>query len=204
MLSADNEKKSRQAELRISLGKRITAPVAAALARAGFTPNAVTWIGFALTCGAAAIIVLGYPLWGGVAMLVGGVFDMFDGALARHTGRVTVFGGVLDSTLDRLSEAVLLLAVFIYANASLLTGLLAFLALVGSFMVSYIRARAEGAGLECKVGVFTRPERVGILALGLLLSGIDHALVISLAVLAAMAFFTAGQRLVCVWRQRAK
>jgi CDP-diacylglycerol--glycerol-3-phosphate 3-phosphatidyltransferase len=69
-------------------------------------------------------------------------------------------------------------------------------------MVSYIRARAEGAGLQCKVGVFTRPERVGVLALGLLLSGISNALTVALAVLVVMGFFTAGQRLLCVWQQR--
>jgi len=136
-------------------------------------------------------------------VLLAGFFDILDGALARRTNRATQFGGILDSTLDRLSEAVVLLAVLVlYAREpAFMPVILASLALIGSLLVSYIRARAEGGGLECGVGLFTRAERVVVLALGLLLSHLPNALVIALAVIVAFSFFTAGQRLVYVWRQ---
>jgi len=134
-------------------------------------------------------------------VLVAGFFDILDGALARRTKKATPFGGVLDSTLDRLSEAAVLLGILVAFGGSPLLVLLVFLALLGSLLVSYVRARAEGVGLECGVGLFTRAERVVVLALGLLLSGIAYALVIALAIVAVFSFFTFGQRLVYVWRQ---
>jgi CDP-diacylglycerol--glycerol-3-phosphate 3-phosphatidyltransferase len=169
------------------------------------TPNMLSWLGFAVFLGAAALIGSGHPFAGGFVVLVGGLFDLLDGALARLRGQVTPFGGVLDSTLDRLAEAALLIAVFVFLEPGLWVALLIFLTLVSSLMVSYIRARAEGAGLECKRGIFTRAERIIVLALGLLLSSLDNALIIALAVIAAFSFFTAGQRLFYSWRQpRAK
>ena len=147
-------------------------------------------------------------------VLVAGFFDILDGALARLTKKVTPFGGVLDSTFDRLSEAAVLLAILVAFGRSPWLVLLVFLALLGSLLVSYVRARAEGAGLECQVGLFTRAERVVVLALGLLLSYIEApreifaflgnppiSLVIALAIIAVFSFFTFGQRLVYVWRQ---
>lgn len=135
----------------------------------------------------------------GVLVLVAGFLDMLDGALARGTGRVTRFGAVLDSTLDRLSEAALLLGIlFLFAaEARLAAVLLVGITLTGSQLVSYIRARAEALGLEPRAGLFTRPERVIVLALGLLL----NQLVIALVVIAVFSFFTVGQRLVDVHRQ---
>jgi CDP-diacylglycerol--glycerol-3-phosphate 3-phosphatidyltransferase len=160
-------------------------------------------MGFIITAGAAALIVTGHMLAAGIVALLAGFFDTLDGALARLTGRVTRFGAVLDSTLDRLSEAVLLLALLAVfareqqADWSLLTGI----ALLGSLMVSYIRARIEGLGVACKAGLFTRPERVIILALGLLLNRFNYALVAAVGLLALLSFITVIERLVYAWRQ---
>jgi len=128
---------------------------------------------------------------------------MLDGALARGTGEVTRFGSILDSTLDRLSEAALLLGVlFVYASGNSVPGaVLVGLALVGSLMVSYIRARAEALDLECEVGLFTRPERVIVLALGLLFSRFDYALTIALVIIVVFSFITALQRILNIRRQ---
>jgi CDP-diacylglycerol--glycerol-3-phosphate 3-phosphatidyltransferase len=124
---------------------------------------------------------------------------MLDGALARRTNRVTHFGALLDSTLDRLAEGGLLLAIlFLFAQEGSTIGvLLAGGVLIASLLVSYIRARAEALGLECTVGLFTRPERVIVLALGLLLGGLE----IALSIIAALSLLTVGQRLVYVWHQ---
>lgn len=181
----------------------VTQPVVKLLARTPITPNTLTWLGFWITVGAAVLVINGNLFAAGFVMLVAGFFDMLDGALARITNRVTRFGGILDSTLDRLSEAVLLLSLLvIYArDQQVAESLLVGIALVGSILVSYIRARIEALGIECKVGLFTRPERVIILALGLLLSQFNYALVIALAIITFFSFFTVGQRLLHAWRQ---
>jgi len=173
------------------------------LVRTRLTPNAISWFGFILALGAAVLIITEHPFAAGFVVLLAGFFDILDGALARRIKKVTPFGAVLDSTLDRLSEAVVLLAVLVfYAREPAFTPIvLACLALIGSLLVSYIRARAEGVGLKCGVGLFTRAERVVVLALGLLLSHLANALVIALAVIVAFSFFTVGQRLVYVWQQ---
>jgi len=172
------------------------------LVRTPVTPGAITWFGFILALGAAALIITGHPFAAGFMVLVAGFFDILDGALARRIEQATPFGAVLDSTLDRLSEAVVLLAILVLYGGAPWVVLLVFLALLVSLLVSYIRARAEAVGLECQVGLFTRAERVIVLALGLLLSQIANALVIALAIIVVFSFFTAGQRLVYVWQQR--
>jgi CDP-diacylglycerol--glycerol-3-phosphate 3-phosphatidyltransferase len=172
------------------------------LARTPLTPDVISWFGFALVLGAAALIITGHPFAAGFVVLAAGYFDILDGALARHIGRVTPFGGVLDSTLDRLSDAALLVAILVFFERTLWLVLLVFLAFVASLLVSYIRARALNAGLEPGRGIFTRSERVAVLALGLLLSHLDNALVIALAIIATFSFFTAGQRLFYAWRHQ--
>jgi len=199
-----NRSKANLPRFRSAIAYRLTEPAARVLARVGLTPVVLTWFGFVLALGAAALIITAHPLAAGFVVLVAGFFDILDGALARRIKKVTPFGGVLDSTLDRLSEAAVLLAILLAFGGSALVVLLVFLALLGSLLVSYVRARAEGAGLECQVGLFTRAERVVVLALGLLLSNIDCALVIALAIVAVFSFFTFGQRLVYVWRQTRK
>ena len=118
-------------------------------------------------------------------------------------GNATRFGGVLDSTLDRLSEAILLLSILVIftRGQQVIESLLVGLALLGSLMVSYLRAKIEALGIECKVGLFTRPERVVVLALGLLLNQVFDALVIALAIIVVLSLFTVGQRLVYVWQK---
>lgn len=189
--------------VRKTIAYYITSPVVRLLAGMHVTPDMLTWFGFLLACGTAALIFTGHLFAAGFAMLLAGFFDMLDGALARMTDRITKFGGILDSTLDRLSEAVLLLAVlYVYAAGNSVPGaVLVGLALVGSLMVSYIRARAEGAGLKCEVGIFTRTERVIVLALGLLLSRFDYALTAALMIIAVFSFITVIQRMVSVRRQ---
>lgn len=188
---------------RIVLSNYVTQPVVKLLAKTPLTPNAISWLGFLITIGAAALIGTGHLLAAGVVVLFAGLFDMLDGALARATNKVTRFGGVLDSTLDRLSEAALLLGILvIYARGqqvgeSILVGL----ALTSSITVSYLRSRIEALGIDCKVGWFTRPERVIVLALGLMLSQFQYVLVIALSIITFFSFFTAGQRLIHAWHQ---
>jgi CDP-diacylglycerol--glycerol-3-phosphate 3-phosphatidyltransferase len=190
------------ARLRKATADYITQPVIKLLARTPVTPNTITWLGFGITVGAAGLVGTSHLFAAGWVVLTAGLCDMLDGALARHTNRISRFGAVLDSTLDRLSEAVLLLSILvIYARdqqvwASLLVGL----AIVGSLLVSYLRARVEALGIDSKIGLFTRPERVLILALGLLLSRFSYALVTALTIITVLSFFTAGQRLVYAWR----
>jgi len=184
---------------RRSLSVRFTTPVAKALAHTPVTPNFLSWFGFLLTCGAAALVAMHYLLLGGIGVLVAGLMDTFDGALARQTGRVSRFGAVLDSTLDRLSEGVVLLGViFIFArDGSELGAVLAGATMLFSFSVSYVRARAEGMGVACSEGWFTRTERVIVIALGL----IFNQLIIALSVVSVLSLFTAVQRLYVAWRK---
>jgi len=178
--------------------RRAAQPVALTLGSLGLTPNMLTVIGFALSVGVAVILWLGHLSIGGFLVLVVSAFDMLDGALARATRQTTRFGAFLDSTLDRYSEAALLtgLLMFLVVQGDQLGSLLAIAALVGSFMVSYTRARAEGLGLSCEVGWLARPERIIILGLGLIFG----LAVPALAVVAVLANFTAGQRVAHVWR----
>lgn len=191
------------AKARKATSDYITQPVVKLLARTPLTPNAITWLGLCITIGAVYLVVTEHLFAAGFVVLVAGFFDMLDGALARITNRVTRFGGVLDSTLDRLSDAILLLSLLVIYTRGQQVGesLLVGVALLGSLLVSYLRAKVESLGIECRVGLFTRPERVIILALGLLLSQFDYALVTALAVITFFSFFTAGQRLLYAWRQ---
>ena len=183
---------------RSAISNNITQPVVKLLAKTPLTPNAVSWLGFLITVGAAALIGTNHLLAAGVVVLFAGIFDMLDGALARATGKVTRFGGVLDSMLDRLSEAALLLGILVIyvrgqqVGESILVGL----ALTSSMTVSYLRSRIEALGIECKVGLFTRPERVIVLALGLMLSKFQYVLIIALSIITFFSLITAGQRLI--------
>jgi CDP-diacylglycerol--glycerol-3-phosphate 3-phosphatidyltransferase len=188
---------------RKNIAEYITKPVISLLAKTPLTPNAITIMGFVIILGAGALIVTDYFLAAGIVVLVAGLFDMLDGALARATGKTTRFGAILDSTLDRVSEAVLLITLLaVFTRDGLVTeSILSGVALVGSLLVSYIRARMEGLGVECKAGFFTRPERVIILALGLMLSQFDKALLITLAVITFFSWLTVIERMVYAWRK---
>ena len=190
-------------EFRKTAADYLTRPAVRLLAKTSITPNAITWFGFLLSIEAAVLIGAGYLFAAGFLVLVAGLFDLLDGALARHTNQITHFGAILDSTLDRIAEAIILLGIlFLYIREQATLGiLLVGIALPSSQMVSYIRARAEAAGLKCKVGLFTRGERVIVLALGLLLSHIDYALIIALSVIILFSLITTCQRLLYVWHQ---
>ena len=162
----------------------------------------LTGLGFFLSLGAAAVIALGHLFLGGFLVLVSGVFDLFDGALARAKGQTTKLGAILDSTTDRLSEAALLFGLLIlYTGQQSNTEImLIYVAFVGSVLVSYVRARAEGLGLDCSVGLFTRAERIIVLALGLLLNQV----LIALWIVVVLTFVTVAQRLFHIWQQTKK
>jgi CDP-diacylglycerol---glycerol-3-phosphate 3-phosphatidyltransferase len=193
---------SKLEKTRRTLANSVTPPLARLLARTPLTPDVLTWLGFFITIGAAVLVVTDHFLAAGILVLVAGLFDLLDGALARLTDRVSRFGAVLDSTLDRLSEAAVLLALLVvfvrgqHIDASLLVGV----TLLGSLMVSYIRARMEGMGIECQAGIFTRPERVIIMSLGLMLNQFDYALLSTLGIIAFFSWVTVVERLVYAWR----
>lgn len=194
---------SKLEKTRRSISSSITSPLVSILARTPLTPDILTWLGFLVSAGAAVLVITDHFLAAGVVVLVAGTFDMLDGALARLTNRVSRFGGILDSTLDRLSEAVVLLALLaVYAREQHVAGsLLVGVTLLLSLMVSYIRARIEGMGIECKAGFFTRTERVVVMALGLLLNQFDHALLTALTIIACFSFITMAERLIFAWRR---
>ncbi|MVM39030.1 DUF4833 domain-containing protein [Spirosoma sp. HMF3257] len=147
-------------------------PVVRVLIRLGLTPNMITTIGLVLNIGVAGIFILGaqqgnrgdlsYVGWAGALVLFAGLFDMLDGQVARLGKMSSLYGALFDSVLDRYSELIMFLGICYYliAHHYFLGSLFAFIALIGSMMVSYIRARAEGLGIECKGGLMQRPERV--------------------------------------------
>ena len=188
---------------RRTLGRYFAEPIVTVLEKTHVTPNALTCIGLLITITAAVLVAFKHPFAAGFVVLFAGLFDMLDGALARRTNRVTKFGGVLDSTLDRVSEAVVLIGIAVfYVNQHSTWGVaLAGVTMMSSQLVSYIRAKAEAMNINCEIGLFTRPERVVILSLGLLLSKFNNVLLIALAIIAVLSLFTAGQRLFFVWKK---
>ena len=195
-------KVSQLAKARHSLALRVNRFPAKLLAKMGLSPNVLTALGLMLALVVAWILSTGHFFLGGFLVLLSGAFDLLDGAVARASGRSTRFGALLDSTFDRFSEAALFLGLLAYyANQGSYQELvLVGAALVGSMMTSYVRARAEGLGLTCEVGIFTRPERVIVLAIGLIL----NQMLVVLWIIAVLANLIAWQRLFHVWRQIAR
>jgi len=190
------------ADLRRSAGRRITGPLNTALVKSRLKPNTLTWFALAISIIAAATIAVNHPIIGGFLVLISGLLDILDGALARSTNQATRFGALLDSTFDRISDAAILLGIMVLYLGDLLIIVLIFLALIFALLTSYVRARAEGVGIPCPVGLFTRTERVIILALGLLFTPLfKFSIFIALLLLAVFGFVTVVQRLVHVWRQ---
>lgn len=187
-------------DIKRNLAYRITDPIVGILSKKGIKPNALTLINLALNIIAAYVIAMGHIFLGGVLVLVAGLFDLLDGALARFTKQTTKFGAILDSVVDRISEAAILCGLLIWyipQQEASLKIVLVFIVLIGSFLVSYIRARAEGLGWQCQVGLFTRAERIIVLAIGLLINQVF----IALCVLVVFVFITVVQRLVYLWKQ---
>ena len=161
-------------------------------------PDTLTVIGWTLALGAAMLFGLGYARVAGLVMLLGGLFDALDGAVARETNRMSSFGAFLDSTLDRLSEsAVFVGLLFFYAGANRpYEALLAGIAMTFSLLTSYTRARAEGLNIDCEVGLLERAGRVVILSV-LSIAGLPT---VGLGLLAAGALVTTAQRILHVRR----
>lgn len=187
---------------RRTLVQRVNRIPAELVAKAGISPNIVTTLGLLVALVTAWVLSTGHFFLGGFLVLLSGAFDMLDGAVARISGRSTRFGAILDSTFDRLSEAALFLGLLAYyANqGSVQEVVLVGAALVGSMLTSYVRARAEGLGLKCEVGFFTRPERVILLAIGL----IFNQMLVILWIIAVLSNLVACQRLSYVWQQLRK
>jgi len=173
--------------------------LASRLLKIGITPNHITLFGLLGNVGAAVLIALGHLSWGGLIAALIAPLDAVDGAMARQRGNPSRFGAFFDSVIDRYDELILLGAlVFYFFNQANLTGvMLTFLAAMGSVLVSYTRARAEGLGLDAKTGILTRIERAIILIIGLLLG----KPIFSVGIIALLANITAIQRICRVWQQ---
>ncbi|HEY9165392.1 MAG TPA: CDP-alcohol phosphatidyltransferase family protein [Candidatus Kryptonia bacterium] len=206
--------------------KAILEPLARWLGARNANPNWLTTLGFLMSIYAAREIAVGELEIGGILVLISGLFDTIDGAVARKTGRVTRYGAVYDSTIDRYSEVTVFfgLGFYLVGHHFYLTSIAAFFAIGGSIMVSYIRARAETLGFKANVGLARRQERVVILGAGLVLNvfddfferifrplidnalgkGFQHPpflLAVSIVLLALLTNITAVQRLFYVYRQ---
>jgi CDP-diacylglycerol--glycerol-3-phosphate 3-phosphatidyltransferase len=177
----------------------ILEPITNVITRTGLSPNLLTFTGFLLNVAAGVLIGYGYVVWGGLVMtLIAMPFDAIDGAVARAANKQSKFGAFFDSTLYRSADGALLigLAAFFLQRGDMPSVIVAFVAMVGSFMVSYTRARAEGLGIECKVGLFSRLGRFIVLAIGLIL----NQPVITVWLLAILSSATALQRMVYVYQ----
>ena len=179
--------------------------IARGLGALGLTPNMLTLIGFFAMCAVGVVLAFGNFVLGGALIIVAGIFDALDGTLARLTNRVTKFGAFLDSTTDRFAEGALYLGImywYLQQPGMVFVAYLVFLTLLGSLMVSYARARAEGIGVEMKKGLMTRFERIALLIIGLLLTAAfgDAPVLIVLGILAVFTNVTAVQRMWLVYR----
>ena len=178
--------------------------IARRLGSIGLTPNTLTLIGFFAMCGIGVLLAYGHFVLGGVLIVAAGIFDALDGSLARLTNRVTQFGAFLDSTTDRFAEGALYFGIMYWflQQGSIYVAYLVFLTLLGSLMVSYTRARAEGIGVEMKEGLMTRFERIALLVIGLLLTAAfgNAPILIVLGILAVLTNATAVQRMWLVYR----
>ena len=191
-------------QLRSALLRYVEVPGARAFDAIGVTPNAITLVGFSICVGSAVLVAFGWPLYAGIAFAVGSILDLFDGALARLTGKASPFGALLDSVFDRLGEASLFVGLGIYyllgdlPPAQLILSMLSvLLGLVFSQGVSYLRARGEGLGAFTTSGIMTRTERVIILGAGLIAEGLAPVpiMVWVLWVIAGVSCFTLFQRM---------
>jgi len=175
------------------------------LVESRLTPNAISMTGLVFNLAAAALVWQRYFFLAGLAFIIGSVMDTLDGRYARASGKGTVFGAFLDSTLDRLEEGIVLTAVAAYfaETGDSFAAAMCVVVVLGSLMVSYTRARAEALGVECKVGIATRPVRVVILSAGLVLAKgagvVDIELLApAIYVMAGLTAVTVGQRVLHV------
>jgi phosphatidylinositol phosphate synthase len=207
-------RRARRAALR-SGARRARAPIGAGerrelvrnrLIESRLTPNAISLTGFVLNVIAAVLVWERLFFLGGIAFVVGSIMDTLDGRYSRMSGKGTPFGAFLDSTLDRVEEGIVLTAVAGYfaLNGNRVAAAAVVVAVLASLMVSYTRARAEALGVECKVGIATRPVRVVILSIGLIFArgaslGDFQLLQPAVYVLAVLSLVTVAQR---IWHVR--
>jgi CDP-diacylglycerol---glycerol-3-phosphate 3-phosphatidyltransferase len=171
-------------------------------------PNVVTTVGFLISILSGLFFWKGYFIAAGFSLILSGACDVLDGRLARNTKRTTLFGALFDSTMDRYSELAAFMGLAAFFD-SVLTSMLIILAIAGSLLTSYARARAEGLGIECKIGLMQRPERITFLATAAILGGlIDHTLgvpfltmKIALGLIAILANITVLQRIIHVGKK---
>ena len=180
------------------LGHFLDRPLKSIARRIQVPPTFLTVAGFLVTLSAAAMIPF-RPVAGGVVMLVGGCFDALDGVVARTNSKVSKSGAFLDSVLDRFADAFLFLGAgaYFYFAGEHLNAALAMLALTGAFGVSYARARAEGLGYACTVGIMERPERILLLAFGCLFT---FLLSVAIWIILIGSYITVGQRVYHSWK----
>lgn len=185
---------------RDSISRWFERPAVSLLVALKFTPTAATFVGLLIAVVAAYFVSEGEFLVGGVLVLVGSVFDLLDGGIARATGRVSKRGALMDSVFDRMAELAVLLGLAVYFSsgpgASQAGVLLAFVAMAGSLMVSYVRARAEGLGVKGTAGFLTRPERVVVMVV-CLVAGYPMA---ALWILGVGTPLSAAWRFIDAWR----
>lgn len=187
---------------------RLIFPVINFFIKRNLNPNHFTTIGLLISIISAYFFAIGLLWVAGALMLLAGTFDIIDGKVARATQRVTKFGALYDSTLDRYAEVTIFFGLAYYFvhskwttgrfDVAMLGAIAVCIALGGAVMTSYVRARAEGLGLECKVGVMQRPERIVLIAFGAIFHKV--ALLIALLIVAIFANVTAIQRLYHIWR----
>ena len=198
-------------------GRRARAPIGAGerrelvrnrLIESRLTPNTISLTGFALNVVAAVLVWERLFFLGGIAFIVGSIMDTLDGRYSRMSGKGTPFGAFLDSTLDRIEEGIVLASVAGYfaLGEDRVAAAAVVVAVLASLMVSYTRARAEALGVECKVGIATRPVRVVILSIGLVFArgaslGDFQLLEPAVYVLAALSVITVAQRIRHVRRE---
>lgn len=169
--------------------------------RAGVTPNALTVAGLVGSAAAAVLVLTRSWFWAGVVFVIASVMDMLDGSVARLSGRASPFGAFLDSTLDRLAEALVLgaIGVTLAADGHEWAVAVTFLALAGSFLVSYTRARAEGLGIETnRGGLMSRPERLVLIGAAIFLAPIGPVRQVAMTILCFLTLLTVAQRLLHV------
>ena len=162
-------------------------------------PNLFTFLGFFATLTASAFILKEFWFLAGLAIILSGLFDLFDGALARNLGKVTIFGAFLDSVLDRYSDLFLLLSLLIYylQKGNLTLVLLTSFVCIGTSLIPYVRAKAEALEIPCSIGIMERAERIALLSAGILFHWMEPILWI----LAFLTHFTVFQRIYHVWKK---
>ncbi len=183
-----------------SISRWFERPAVSLLVALKFTPSAATLVGVLIAGVAAYFVSQGEFLLGGVLVLIGSAFDLLDGGIARATGRVSKRGALMDSVFDRVAEVAVLLGLAVYylsgPDASETAVVLAFVAVAGSLMVSYVRARAEGLGVQGTAGFLTRPERVVIMVVAL----VTHNPLVALWILGVGTPLSAAWRFIEAWR----